>query len=163
LSQVHFIAPTPVVSHGPEYAEKRQITAQGEFRGHARWVTSPYAGIDAQSEDPREGSDGLGALLAAIDDEVGRHTTAARDGVTADFAARVAHARKHLSPHLLAATLATIKEQRKAALAQIGRNAANELAGRKKAAVEAFGRKEPRRSDKGRNAPGAPPTRPPNF
>lgn len=63
----------------------------------------------------------------------------------ADFAARAAHARKHLSPQLLAATLGAIKEQRKAALALVNRNAALELAGRRKAAVAAFGGNRPRR------------------
>jgi hypothetical protein len=79
----------------------------------------------------------LSALIEAISDEVHRHTTAARDGLLADFAARMAHARKHLSPHLLAASLAALKQQRKSALALINRNAAAELAGRKKAAIMA--------------------------
>jgi hypothetical protein len=81
----------------------------------------------------------------------------------ADFAARMAHARKHLSPQLLAATLAAIKEQRRAALTLISRNAASELAARKKAASETFGNNRPRdRSD--RHTPyGAAPTRPPGL
>jgi hypothetical protein len=119
----------------------------------ARWLTMPsparhttrlseperpVAGIDAQGEDPREVSDGLGALLASIADDVHHHATAARNGVIADFAGRAMHARKHLSRHLLAATLAAIKEARKAALALIAQNAALELSGRKKAAIAAW-------------------------
>jgi hypothetical protein len=154
-----------------------RIIAHGEFRGLARWMTSafparaslppaqegPSAGIDDQNVDSREGDDGLAACLSSIADEVYRHATAARDGVIADFAARVVHARKHLSPHLLAATLAAIKEQRKAALTLISRNAASELAARKKAASETFGnRRSPER--KQRYSPhGAAPTRPPKL
>jgi hypothetical protein len=175
LNQIPSIARPAIGRRGPEYAVAGQKIAQGEFRGLARWMTGPYAsrtpvrltdkspaaGIDAQGEDPRDGSDSLGALLAAIDDDVERHAAAARDGVMTDFAARVAHARKHLSPHLLAAALATIKEQRKAALALIKRNAAMERAGRKKAVIDALGGKGPRRSNKWQNPHGAPP--PPNL
>jgi hypothetical protein len=123
----------------------------------AQWIAGPsgshsraraQAGIDAQGEDPREGGDDLSAFLAAISDEVHRHSAAARDGVITDFAARMAHARKHLSPHLLAAALAAFKEQRKAALATVRRNAASELAGRKKAAIMASRPKHPRSAHK---------------
>ena len=113
--------------------------------------------------DLREGDDGLAACLSSIADEVYRHATAARDGVMADFAARVAHARKHLSPHLLAATLAAIKEQRKAALTLISRNAASELAARKKAASETFGNKRSPERKRRYSPHGAAPTRPPKL
>lgn len=151
-----------------------QNIAKGEFRGTARWVASAYppdpsgraiiighsdAGIGAGGEDPSDGSGGLGALLGAIADEVRSHAAAAREGVVADFAGRVAHARKHLSPQLLAATLAAIREQRKAALALIGRNMALELSGRQKAAVAAFGGNRPRRL--GRRGPSDNPSSPP--
>jgi len=155
-------------------AAAAQIIARGEFRGLARWITSAFAsraslppaqegpsvGASDQNPDSREGDDGLAACLGSIADEVYRHATAARDGVMADFAARVAHARKHLSPHLLAATLAAIKEQRKAALTLINRNAASELAARKKTASETFGNKRsPGRSQRSKPR-GAVPTRP---
>jgi hypothetical protein len=78
----------------------------------------------------------------------------------ADFAARVAHARKHLSPHLLAAVLVSFKDQRKAALTAINRNAASELAARKKAAVTAS---QPNRAASGRKQPGDPPTSGPRL
>jgi hypothetical protein len=174
LSQIHFITPSAIGARGPNHALPAQTVAQGEFRGLARWMTKPYAsrtpvplferhpeaGIDAQSEDPRDASDSLSALLAAIDDEVSQHAAAACDGVMADFAARVAHARRHLSPHLLAATLAAIKEQRKAALALIKRNAATERAGRKKAAImAAAGRRRatPERRGRRNDPPGGTP------
>lgn len=149
----------PNATRGSGYPGPAQIIVKGEFRGLARWVTSRSAG-DAQAkrifperpasavrrdEDIAGGNDELGALLAAIGDEFQRHASAARDGVLADFAARIAHARKHLSPNLLAATLAAIKEQRKAALATISRNAALERAGRCEAAIRALGGKNPRR------------------
>jgi hypothetical protein len=178
LNQIHFISPPAVGRHGPEYAAAAQIITLGEFRGMARWLTipgparhtqhlsepeRPVAGIDAGSEDPREDSDGLGALLASIADDVQHRATATRDGVIADFAGRAMHARKHLSRHLLAATLAALKEQRKAALALISRNAAVELAGRKKGAIEAFEGNGPRRGNKGPKPHGAAPTPRPIF
>lgn len=129
----------------------------------ARWLTSPFAsdaqarGIfpvrpvatEIQTEDTVGGSDELGILLGAIADEVHRHAAAAREGISADFAARASHARKHLSRNLLMATLAAIKEQRKAAMALIGRNAALEIAGRSKAAIDALGKNPSRRSKRG--------------
>lgn len=174
LNQIHFITPSALGTRGPVHGIRARIIAEGKFRGLARWLTSADAarqpprgpepgrqgaGIDAGGEDPREGDDGLGALLAAIADDVQFRATAARNGLMADFAGRAAHARKHLSRHLLAATLATIKEQRKAALAAISQNAALELQSRKKAAIAAWrglhtpsGKKKP-----GRNPPGAGP------
>jgi hypothetical protein len=128
------------------------MATDGEFRGAARWATSfdrsiasPQGsrlrdtGIAAGGEDPGQGEDGLGSLLASIADEVHRHTAAAREGVMMDFAARVAHARRHLSPALLGAALRALRDQRKTALALITQNAALELATRRNAAVAAFG------------------------
>lgn len=133
-----------------------QIAARSRFRGLAHWITDPYAGrlsraedfpygpssgIDGHAEDPGEGEDALDGLLAGIADEVHAHAAAARDGVMAGFAAQVAHARKHLSPQLLAAALAAIKQQRDAVLAFINRNAADEIAARRKAVIKAFRRR----------------------
>jgi hypothetical protein len=174
LNQFHFITPSALGRRGPDHAMRAQIIAQGEFRGLARWLTSadaarqssrvpeaerPAAGIDAGSEDPGEDHDGLGALLAAIANDVQHRAAAARSGVMADFAGRAAHARKHMSRHLLAATLAAIKEQRKAALALIARNAASELEGRKKAAITAGRGREAASGGKkpSRNPPGVTP------
>lgn len=120
-----------------------------------RWLTSPFeVGIREKGMFPERpdgatlhdsfgGNDELGAVLTAITDEVHRHASAARQGVLVDFGARAAHARKHLSRHLLAATLAAIKEQRNAALALISRNAALERASRRKAAISALSGKNP--------------------
>jgi hypothetical protein len=142
-----------VGGNGSKNPAAAQIIVQGEFRGMARWLTSPRAasppsripeperpaaGIDAGSEDPLESGDELGALLASIADDVHHRATAARNGVLADFAGRAMHARRHLSRHLIAATLAAIKEARKAALALIAQNARLELSGRKEAAIAAW-------------------------
>jgi len=177
LKQKPSITRPGIAWRGMDRAAASRIIAHGEFRGLARWSTSAFpvraslppaqeglsVGANDQNLDSREGDDGLAACLSSIADEVYRHATAARDGVLADFAARVAHARKHLSPHLLAATLAAIKEQRKAALTLISRNAASELAARKKAASETFGNKRsPERKQRYRPH-GAAPTRPPNL
>jgi hypothetical protein len=124
-----------------------QLIARSGFRGLAHWVTDPYAGdtprpaifasgvaagIDSYAEDPGEAEDPLDGELTAIADEVHRHAAAARAGAVADFAAQVAHARKHFRPPLLAAVLAAIKQQREAVLALINRNAAAELTARRK-------------------------------
>lgn len=115
----------------------------------ACWATSPFQkdaslrrifadeleGVAGDGGHSPGGDDGLGASLAAIAEEVHRHAAAARHGVLADFAARASHARKHLSRPLLAAALASIKEQRKAVLVLITRNAAAELASRKHALI----------------------------
>jgi hypothetical protein len=142
----------------------RWLTIPGPARHtqHLSEPERPVAGIDG-NEDPREDSDGLGALLASIADDVHHRVTAARNGVIADFAGRAMHARKHLSRHLLAATLAALKEQRKAALALISRNSAMEMAGRKKAAIGAFGTNGPRRGNKGLKPNGTAPTPQPIF
>jgi hypothetical protein len=154
LNQIPPISRHQTGGYGPEYPVSGRNTAAGEFQGTARWLTSAYgtgasgkdiiagqhpsAGIGAEGEDPRDPGDELGALMAAIAAEVYGHAAAAREGVMADFAARVAHARKHQSKSVLAATLGAIKEQRKAALALISRNAALELAARRNAVVEMF-------------------------
>jgi hypothetical protein len=83
----------------------------------------------------------LGALLAAIADEVQDSAAAARAAIMADFGARIAYVRKHLRGPQRAAALGALKEGRKAALAIVKRNAAQELAGRKKAAIAARGRR----------------------
>jgi hypothetical protein len=166
LNQILPITRQRTGKHGLEYPLFGQMVAQGEFRGLARWVTSPLAsdkftraisperpGIDANGEDPGDVSGGLGALLASIADEVHAHAAAAREGVMADFAARVLHARKHFSRSLLVATLASIREQRKAALALVNRNAALEIAGRQKAAIAAFGGNSAIRRRKPRGGP----------
>lgn len=140
----------PAIGPIPRHAIAGQTIARGEFRGLARWITGPVAAqgpkgsanerraptSDVQEEGSREEAE-LGIILAGIADDVRRHAVAACDAVTADFAARVAHARRHLSRDLLPATLSALYLQRRAALAAVKRNAAIELAGRKKAAIAA--------------------------
>lgn len=163
LNKIPPISPRPSAGNGPEYPVPGQTNVRGEFRGSARWLTSPYA-ADAfekgifpvrpargavQAEDPGDGGGELGVLLDAIAEEVHRHASAARDGVLADFAARAAYARKHLPRSLLAATLAAIKQQRKAAMALISRNASLEIAARRQGAIDAFGKNAFRRGKRG--------------
>ena len=92
---------------------------------------------DSPNADDTGSDTELGPLLGAIADDVHAIAGAAREGVLADFAARVAYARRHLPRHMLAATLGALAQARKAALAVVKRNAALELAGRKKAALTA--------------------------
>jgi hypothetical protein len=94
-------------------------------------------GIEACDEEAPESDSELGALLAAIADEVQDGAAAARGAIMADFGARIAHARKYLRGHQRVAALGALKEGRKAALALVKRNAAQELAGRKRAAIAA--------------------------
>jgi hypothetical protein len=124
------------------------VKALGEFVGESRWTLTPRppsAPVDQLLPlRPATGGDEypdkdemLGLLLSAIDDDVHRFASAARDAINADFAARVAYARKHLPRHQLAAALRGFAEARKAAFALVSRNAALELAARKKAALAA--------------------------
>lgn len=133
-----------------------RILVQGEFRGMARWVASAAARRqpsqigERQSLPPDTGHgagyfgddfEGLAGLLTAIADDVQSRAAIARTGVVADFAGRVAHARKHFPRSLIASTLATIQEQRLVALAAVNRNANTELAGRREAAISRFRRR----------------------
>ena len=134
--------------------------ALGEFLGSAHWVvtptdrTTPEAKIapDSPARDWKENFAGspefygaqdaasdteLGPLLATIADDVNAMAEGARQGVLADFAARIDHARKYLPRHAVAGAVAMLKEACKAALAVVKRSAALELAGRKKAAIAA--------------------------
>jgi hypothetical protein len=97
-------------------------------------------GIAAGGEDPAETNSELGLLLAAISDDVQGRAAAVRDGVRADFAGRITYARKYLSPHQRAAAISTLYQMRKTALALVNQSEALELAGRRKAAITAFGK-----------------------
>jgi hypothetical protein len=118
------------------------------FLAEERWITMPHpysAPLDdvipvrpmVGGEEGSEADPTLGPLLGVIADDVHHIAAAARAGVTADFALRVAHARKYMRGPQLAAALHGIAEARKAALAIIGRDAAAELAARKRIAIEA--------------------------
>lgn len=86
----------------------------------------------------------LGALLGVIAEDVHRTASAVRDAIRADFAARIAYARRHLPRSLLAAALHGLAHARSAALALVNQNAALELAARKKAAIAARPRRNRR-------------------
>jgi hypothetical protein len=135
-------------SSGPAPWTHTHLKALGEFVGETRWISTPRppsATIDqflplrpaTGGDEYPEKDEMLGLLLSAIDDDVHRFASAARHGINADFAARVAYARKHLPRHQLAAALRGFAEARKAALALVRRNAELELASRKKAAIAA--------------------------
>jgi hypothetical protein len=138
----------------------------GEFVGSARWITTPHTSsayaekferarpqdaareifaraAEEQVQEAQAPDTELGALLDAIADEVHRISGAACQGIARDFAARAAYARRYLPRHMLAAALAAINDGRKAALAVVKRNAAQELAARKKVAIEARMRRAP--------------------
>jgi hypothetical protein len=165
------ISPRGKSGSGAQGTAAARITAPGEFSGSARSITTPFAGparghdieperslsadsgdiadaAQAQGEEAPDSDTDLGAILGAIDDEVQGSATGARAGIIAEFAARVAHARKYLPRHQVAAAVATLKQARKAALALVKRNAAQERAGRKKAATMA--RRRPRVAKGGR-------------
>jgi hypothetical protein len=71
----------------------------------------------------------------------------ATTAVIADFAARIAYARKHVPRHQLAAAIAAINAMRKAALATINRNAAMELAAKRRLVQMRRKRPLPRKSN----------------
>jgi hypothetical protein len=151
LSRMHSSNPPLRVSDSTPWTHGHAVTL-GEFLGEKRWLLARYPctgpvddlgpvrpGTDQghSSSDQLEADPTLGLLLDAIADEVHKIASAARDGIVAEFAARVAHARKCLPRNQLSATLRGLAEARKAALALVKRNAAAELAGRKKAALAA--------------------------
>jgi hypothetical protein len=113
----------------------------GEFRGQARWIVARSSTIEStEMERLRDtGIDGedneLGAILSAIAEEVQRVAAAASDGVVAEFAGRMRHARNSLPRGQIPAVLQVLKDARDAALALIKRNAAAELASRREAAI----------------------------
>jgi hypothetical protein len=141
-----------------------QTIVVGQFVGSARWVTAPHGEIShgaplaptrpatnaqqdfaAAAEAVCGAQDTeLGAILGGIAEEVHQIAVAVRAGIMADFAARAAHARKHLPRHLIAGALAAIRQARGAALAVARQNTKAELQGRKKAAVAT--RRRPRRN-----------------
>jgi hypothetical protein len=146
-----------------------RISAVGEFIGSARWITTPSTrpardehfaptrpipveavGPDEASAEPLAPDTELGALLDAIAEDVQHTAAAVRAGIMADFAARVAHARRHLPRQQLAAALRGFAEARKAALALARRNARMELQARKKAAILMRQQSRPRPGKRGR-------------
>jgi len=166
---------TPPRKSGSGEAEARAATrrtTQGEFAGIGRWLvtasrrpaqervstpTAPaitglenFAATDSFSLDTD-----LGALLGAIAEDVHQIAAAVSAGIMADFATRVAYARRHLPRHQLGGALHALAEARKAALAVARRNAAMELKARKKAALIARRRspQRPNRNGRGSSKP----------
>jgi hypothetical protein len=92
---------------------------------------------EAQGSEASGSDSELGAVLDAIDHDVQVSEAAACAGIMAEFAGRIAYARKHLPRDQVAAAIAAIVQARKAALATVKRNAADRRAGRKKAAAMA--------------------------
>lgn len=117
---------------GRDFEPERQLPADSGSSAEAQ---------EAAGEEAPDLDTDLGAILGAIDDEVEGIATAARGGVMAEFAGRIAYARKHLPRSQIAAAVAALKAARKAALALVKRNAAQERAGRKKAASAGRGRR----------------------
>jgi hypothetical protein len=147
---MHSSNPALRVSGSAPWTDARAV-ALGEFLGEKRWLLARYprsAPVDdlgpvrpradhSQASEQPEIDPTLGLLLEAIADDVHRIASAARDGIIAEFAARVTHARKYLPRNQVSAAVRGLAEARKAALALVKRNAAAELAGRKKAALAA--------------------------
>jgi hypothetical protein len=121
---------TPIVRVSPDERikpERPQMVEKEKFSEAA----------EALCTEPAESNTDLHSVLAAIADDVQEIAAAARGGIMAEFAGRIADARKRLPRHAAAGAVAMLKEARKAALALVKRNAALELAGRKKAAIQA--------------------------
>jgi hypothetical protein len=158
------ISPRGSSGDSAQGAAAAQITAPGGFSGSARSITTPNSDSargrdfeperqlpadsgssaeaqEAAGEEAPDSDTDLGAILGAIDDEVEGIAAAARAGIMADFGGRIASARKHLPRSQIAAAVAALKEARKAALALVKRHAAQERAGRKKAASAGRGRR----------------------
>lgn len=124
----------------------------GEFCGSARWHTTATAkptATDAWRGGAREVTIPVQAEedTDAVGDEIQIAAAAAAAGVMADFAARIAYARKHVPRHQLAAAIAAINAMRSAALATINRNAAMELAAKRRLVQMRRKRPLPRKSN----------------
>lgn len=110
--------------------ENFAATGHGRAKGAVEADGSEETGSDAA----------LGAVLNAIDRDVNARSEASRIGIVAEFAARIAYARKYLPRNQVSAAVAAIVQVRKAALAILKQTAAQERAGRKKAAMLAWRR-----------------------
>jgi hypothetical protein len=102
------------------------------------WTASRHSTPEETGVTVIEGGEDneLGPILAAIADEVQDTAAAASAAVGAEYAAKVAHARRHLPWHQVAGAVRAFDQERKASLEHIKRNAATSLAGRQRAAIE---------------------------
>jgi hypothetical protein len=145
---MHHVAPSRTPTCHAPWARGR-ADALGELLAEKRLLTAahiPASTIDhaaprrpvLHSEGDQQVTDAeLGSLLDAIAADVHKTSSAARDGVMTEFAARAGHARKHLPRSQLAAALKEIEQARKAALALIKQNETAELSTRRAAALAA--------------------------
>lgn len=137
------LAALGVNARGPKSWAAPNAVMIGEFKQQARWTVRRFVTSRVNVNEPNrtnsngiEGDDGgLAAILSAIEAEVHQFAAALRDGVMAEFAAMMQHARKTLLRDQVAGAVAALKQRRDAALAFIKRNAAAQLKGRREAAM----------------------------
>ncbi len=148
------ILSTTANNNGPVDWTPGRIKGVGQFLAAAGWLTAPVRAAEALEGPTRpvqagapvaagvdggidsDGADeGLGGLLAAIADEVQSRVAAVVAGLSGEFAARIAHARKTLPKDQAAAAVAALKQARKVAVKAVRENAAGEIKGRQKAAM----------------------------
>jgi hypothetical protein len=154
----HYISPPMRDSEGHRQWTVEEAHLRGEFRAQAFWLSFgtdrklDEAGVVA-SEGDAGGDDELAQILDAIGAEVGGKAAGARAAVIAEYAGKIAHARKSLPRREADGTVRALMEVRAAALAHIAREASREIALRREAAIRAH-RKERRRPGIPRNDPG---------
>jgi hypothetical protein len=124
-------------ARGEDSAPARPTTGAKENFSAAAEASNATDAAEAQDGEAAGSDSELGAVLDAIDHDVQVSEAAACAGIMAEFAGRIAYARKHLPRDQVAAAIAAIVQARKAALATVKRNAAERRAGRKKAAAMA--------------------------
>jgi hypothetical protein len=137
------IGPSARAAESPNGGYTNRADAPTPREGHARLLDS-----SSGEEAERAGDDGVGALLAAIGDDVARLSAGATAGIVAEFSARIAAASKNPSRHERQAAVRALKEARKAALATVKRATKAELTARRRLAIET----RPKRPSAGRPA-----------
>jgi len=132
----------PSKSYGPGLRSEstNEARTRGEFRAQSLWMLAGNAPSgDAPSGKADAGDAGedteLAQILSAIAEDVQRKAATVSRAVLADYAGKIAHARKHLPRHQLAGAVRAYAEARTAALAVIKQAAASELTARRKAAI----------------------------
>jgi hypothetical protein len=109
-------------------------------------------------DDPPENPELL-EILGAIAEDVARHCAAVCAGITADFAARSAHARRTLPRHQVAAAVQALKQMRDAALQLARQMAQADLKVRQEAARILYRRPRRPSGKGGRDPSGGSPRR----
>jgi hypothetical protein len=126
---------------------RSRIDGLGDWVASAHWTTSPAPKVDhgahkKPAQDPIENLELIEAL-AAISEDVWRHCAAVCAGIDADFAGRIAHARKTLPRSQVTAAVHSLAQARKTALQAARQMAKAELFARREAAIVRYRR--PRR------------------